>query len=88
VGAWKKIKVTVYLRGAAVLALSEFVDEFVDPDNYARYLPILGEWGRPVYVQRNAPCLADLGAPTLPCQEVSDAELAELAANSDCVLRF
>jgi len=88
VGAWKKANITLYLRDAAVLALSEFADELIDEDNYTRYLPIVGEFGRPVYVQKNAAELADIGESAFKFQEISDDELAALAANSTYVVRF
>src|ERR1043165_1204955 len=61
VGTWKKADITVYLHGPAVLALSEYVDEFIDEDNYSRYFPIVAEFGRPIYVQRGAELLGELG---------------------------
>ena len=73
VGAWKKADITVYLRDSAVLALSEFADEFVDEDNYTRYLPIVGEFGRPIYVQQNAKEIAELGESPLKFKEISEA---------------
>lgn len=85
VGTWKKADITVYLRGPAVLALSEYVDEFVDEDNYSRYFPIVGEFGRPIYVQRGAPLL---GESPLKFEEIDDTQLAQLAAASHYVLRF
>jgi hypothetical protein len=88
VGTWKKVDVSVYLRDAGVLALSEYADEFVDEDNYTRYFPIVAEGGRPIYVQRGAPLLAELGTPPLPFQEISDAELASLAASHTYTTRF
>jgi len=88
VGAWKKIDVTVYLRGQTVLSLNEFTDELVDADNYARYWPIIGGWGRPIQVQQGNPWLAGVENPGLTWREISDAELAALAAGSDYVLRF
>ena len=88
VGTWKKTDVTVYLRGAAVLALTEFTDELVDEENFTRYFPIVGEWGRPIYVQQGAPLLGELGQATLPYQEVSDDELASLAARHTSTARF
>jgi hypothetical protein len=88
VGTWKKIDITVYLRGEAVLALSEFADGFVDEDNYVRYFPIVGEWGRPIYVQRGAPLLGELGESPLKYEEIDDARLATLAASHTYVLRF
>src|SRR6185503_4571591 len=80
VGTWKKADVTVYLRGPAVLALSEFVDEFIDEDNFSRYFPIVGEFGRPIYVQRGASLLGELGESPLKFEEVDDSRLAQLAA--------
>jgi sulfur relay (sulfurtransferase) DsrF/TusC family protein len=88
VGTWKKTDITVYLRGAAVLALGEFTDDLVDEDNFNRYLPIVGEWDRPIYVERQAALLADLGEARLPFEEIDDARLAALAARSNYVLRF
>ncbi|MEO7297695.1 MAG: hypothetical protein ABI042_03855 [Verrucomicrobiota bacterium] len=88
VGTWKKTDFTIYLRGPAVLALSEFADEFLDEDNYTRYLPIAAEFGRPIYVQKGAPEISELGESSFKFQEISDEELAELAAESDYVLRF
>lgn len=88
VGTWRKTEVTLYLRDAAVLALGEFTDELMDEDNFNRYLPIVKEFGRPVYVQRGCPLLSELGEATLPFEEIDDARLAALAASSDYVLRF
>ncbi len=88
VGAWKKADITFYLRNAAVLALSEFADEFVDEDNYTRYLPIIAEFGRPIYVQKNARELSEIGDTSFKIKEISDDELADLAAKSNYVVRF
>jgi sulfur relay (sulfurtransferase) DsrF/TusC family protein len=88
VGTWKKVDISVYLRGAAVLALSEYADEFIDEDNYTRYFPIIGEWGRPIYAQRGAPLLGEIGDSALKFEEISDEELAGLAAHSDYVVNF
>ncbi len=88
VGTWKKADVTLYLRGPAVRALGEWVDDLIDEDNFTRYLPIVGEFGRPIYVQRGAADLADLGETTLKFEEIDDTKLAELAAQSTYVLRF
>lgn len=88
VGTWKKVDVTVYLRDTAVLALSEYPDELVDEDHFTRYFPIVGEFGRPVYVQRGAPLLAEIGQATLPFEEIDDAQLAAICARNRYVLRF
>ena len=88
VGTWRKADVTLYLRGAAVLALSEFADELEDGDNFIRYLPIVGEFGRPVYVQKGVAELQELGETRLSWQELDDKELACMAADHNCVSYF
>lgn len=88
VGAWKKVEVTLVLCEAAALALSEFPDELVDEDNFTRYLPIIGEWGRPVYVETGAPFLEDLGQSPVRWERITVGRVAELAAASQYVLRF
>ena len=88
VGAWRKVDVAVYLREAAVLALGEHAQELVDGENYARYLPLLEEMGKPVYAQKGAAALGKLGQPTVRVEEITDVQLAGMAAARDCVLRF
>jgi len=88
VGAWKKVELAVYLREAAVLVLGEQAEALMDGDDYARYLPVLRESGGPVYVQEGAAALGELGHATLPFEEISDEQLAGLAAARGCVLRF
>jgi hypothetical protein len=88
IGAWKKIKVAVYLRAAAVLVLGEEAEDFVDGENYARYLPVLRELGAQLYVQKGAALLGKLGLAASPFEEISDERLAGIAAARSCVLRF
>jgi hypothetical protein len=88
VGAWKRAEVLLYLREAAILALSEFVDELVDEDHFHRYLPIVGEWERPVYVQRGHPLRTQLGTSPVRFEEIGDDELATLAAQAGCIAWF
>jgi hypothetical protein len=88
VGAWKKVEVAVYLRQAAVLVLGEEAEALVDGENYALYLPVLRELGRPFYVQKGAALLGELGQAASPFEEISDEELAGMAAARGCVLRF
>lgn len=88
IGTWKKAEVLLYLRGPAILSLSEYSDEWIDEDNFSRYLPILKEWGRPVYVQEGAPEIAELGEPLTPYEEISDAHWASIAAQATYAFRF
>ena len=88
ISAWKKAEVTLYLRGPAVLALGEWVDELVEDDNFTRCLPILRDTGRPVYVEKSSPFLAELGEATMPFEAIDDAQLAQLASSNTAILRF
>ena len=88
VGAWRKVDVTLVLCGSAALALSEFPDDLLDEDHFTRYLPIVGEFGRPVYVETGAPYLKDLGESPVAYERITVPQLAAMAAASEFVLRF
>jgi hypothetical protein len=88
VGTWQRADIALYLRGEAVLALGETVGVLVDEEDYAQYWPMLAESGQRVYVQKNAAALRDLGPSAVPFTEISDGQLAELAAEQTCVIRF
>ena len=88
VGVWRKVEVAVYLRGAAVLVLGEEAEALMDGENYPQYLPVLGESGRPVFVQKGADALGRFGQAALPFEEISDEQLAAMAAAFGSVLRF
>ena len=86
VGVWKKVDITVYLREAAVLILNESTDDLLDEENFPRYLPMMGDFGRPIYVQRGAPLLARQSV--FQIEEIDDGQLARIAASRNCVVRF
>ena len=88
VGAWRKVTVTVYLRGAAVLALREFPDDLAEGDNFSRYLPLVRESGGLIFAQRGAALLNDIGQSPVSFHETGDDELAVLVTNNDYVVRF
>ena len=88
VGAWRKAAVTIYLRDAAVLALSEFPDELTDGHNFSRYLPIVGESSGVLCAQRGAPWLREIGRAPVSFREIDDEELATLALESHYLIRF
>jgi sulfur relay (sulfurtransferase) DsrF/TusC family protein len=88
VSAWKKTEVSVYFRDEAILALSEDTADFVNEDNITRYLPMLTENKCPVYVQENNRSLGDLGESPVTSEQLTDADLAKLAAKQNYVLRF
>lgn len=88
VGTWKKAEIHLHLRGAAILALGEWVDDLLDEDNFTRYLPIVGESGGPVTVEAGSPFLAHLGESTLQHTPITTDQLAVLTTHSSSVLRF
>jgi len=88
IGTWRNLAVTVYLRDAAVLALSEFPDELVNGENFRRYLPMVPESGGAILVQGGAPLLKEVGQSPVSFRETGDDGLADLAATNDYVLRF
>jgi hypothetical protein len=89
VSSWKKAEVLLYLRENAVRCLTEFPEDLVDSDNFTRYLPLLAEETKhPVYVQKGAPALAEIGRPPVGVCEIDDAQLAEMAARSQYLTRF
>jgi len=87
VGAWRTAEILLYLREAAVLALSEHPEGLVDEENYRFYFPGLRDFGF-IYVQRAAPLLSNIGQTPYRYQEIDDAQLAGLAARSTYLLHF
>jgi len=88
VAAWEKADIAVYLREEAVLALGESSGGLVEEEDYARYWPILAESSQPIYAQKNSAALRELGQAAVAFREISDAQLAELAAAQTYVIRF
>jgi hypothetical protein len=90
VSVWKKVEVALYLRGPALLLLGENAEDLglVDAENYARYFPLLREERVPIYAQEGAGELARRIRPAMSFEEISDARLAEIAADGNSVLHF
>ena len=88
VGVWEKAEVTLYLRGAAVLALGEFAEDLIDGENFARYLPVLAESERTILAQGETPSLKELGEARVKYQAIDDAQLARIASASHATVRF
>ncbi len=83
VGAWKKTEVTLLLRGPAGYALGEYVDELVHEDNYTRYLPIVAEGARPLFLADDFTDAAALEGSPWKFQRASEADIARLYAEND-----
>jgi sulfur relay (sulfurtransferase) DsrF/TusC family protein len=88
VGAGETIHAVLYFRGPSLLALGESAEELVDGDNFLQYLPLAATCGGRVCAQSRSPLLAELGEAPVKFEPVDDDELARLARDSDCVLRF
>lgn len=88
VGVWGKVRITLYLRGAATRILREDVEDLADGDQFTRHLPLLGERGRTLLVQQGAVAEVDRGSLSLSIVEIDDRELARLVAAAHHVWRF
>lgn len=86
VATWKRVDVAIYLRGPAVLAAAENIDDLVDADNLTRYTPLLRDLGRPVYIDSEfRPGLTETA---VPIEALDASGLAQLATRSTYVLHF
>jgi hypothetical protein len=88
IGVWKRNTLAIYLRDAAVLALSPDAGDWLDGDAFVRYLPLLQQAAHPVYVQKENRWLHELGEPSVPFLAVSDSQLANLMLEFQCITRF
>ena len=85
--AWRKIDVSLFLTGPAVVAVTSDPDDFVDEESYNRYLPMFLEMGRPVLVdaESNAPALTD---DAIAHRKISRAEFAAETSRTTYLMRF
>jgi hypothetical protein len=88
VAAWRKVDVSLYLAGPAVLALSADTDDFVNEESFTQYLPMLVESGRPILAEAGAPLLREIRETAVRFEAISPPKLAALASEMACVLRF
>jgi len=89
IGAWKKTDVTLLLRGpVAAYSLQEYADELVDEDNFTRYLPIVAESPRPIYVEDTFTDRAALDGSPWKYEIIPAAKTAELIRTNDYLIRL
>jgi hypothetical protein len=89
IGVWKKTDVTLLLRGpVAGYSLQEYADELVDEDNFTRYLPLVAESGRPVYLEDTFADLAALEGSPWRYEVVSPDKSADLIRQHDYLIRL
>jgi hypothetical protein len=89
IGAWKKTDVTLLLRGpVAGYSLQEYADELVDEDNFTRYLPLVAESPRPIYLEDSFADVGALEGSPWKYEIVSPARTAELIRENDYLIRL
>jgi hypothetical protein len=84
--AWRKVDVTLFFTGPAVLAVNPDVDDFVDEESYRRYLPMFLESSRPVLVEAGSamPSVDD----AVIYRTVSQREFAAETSRTTYLMRF
>jgi hypothetical protein len=88
IGAWRKTDVTLLLRGPAAYSLQEYADELVDEDNFVRYLPLVAESPRPIYVENSFTDAEALKGSAFRYEMISPERTAELIATHDYLIRL
>jgi hypothetical protein len=88
IGAWRKTDVTLLLRGPAGYSLQEYADELVDEDNFVRYLPIVAEAPRPIYLENSFSDVAALKGSAFTYETIAPARTAQLILEHDYLIRL
>ena len=89
IGVWKKTDVTLLLRGpVAGYSLQEYADELVDEDNFTRYLPLVAESPRPIYLEDSFTDLKALEGSLWKYEIVPAAKTAELVCANNYLIRL
>jgi hypothetical protein len=88
IGAWKKTDVTMLLRGPAAYSLQEYADELVDEDNFVRYLPLVAEAERPIYIEHSFTDFPALEGSAFRYEVISRDRSRELILSHDYLIRL
>jgi hypothetical protein len=89
IGVWQKTDVTLLLRGpVAGYSLQEYADELVDEDNFTRYLPLVAESPRPIYVEDSFTDVAALEGSPWKYEIIPATRTAELLRGHDYLIRL
>ncbi len=88
IGAWRKTEVTLLLRGPAAYSLQEYADELVDEDNFVRYLPLVAESQRTIYIEESFTDLPALEGSAFRHEVISRERAEELIASHDYLIRL
>src|SRR5688572_26775796 len=85
VGAWRKVQVHVYLKGAAVKALDEFADELKNGELFTQYLPSIPEHGGKIIVDMANFRLTSVNS-VIPFEAMTSKQIQKLASEVDHVM--
>lgn len=88
VAAWRKVVVSLYLAGPAVLALSSDVDDFINEESFTHFLPMIPETDGAILAEAGAPLLSSIIEPPVPFQTIDRAELAARGSRTNYLLTF
>ena len=89
IGVWKKTDVTLLLRGpVAGYSLQEYADELVDEDNFTRYLPLVAESPRPIYLEDSFTDAKALEGSPWRYEIISGTRTAELIRDNNYLIRL
>jgi len=89
IGVWKKTDVTLLLRGpVAGYSLQEYADELIDEDNFTRYLPLVAESPRPIYLEDSFADLKALEGSPWKYEVIPALKSAELIRANDYLIRL
>jgi hypothetical protein len=88
IGAWRKTDVTLLLRGPAGYSLQEYADELIEEDNFTRYLPIVVEGPRPIYLEDSFADLAALDGSPWRYEVITRDRAAQLVRENDYLIRL
>jgi hypothetical protein len=88
VATWRRVQVTLYLRGAAVLCVSERGAELVDGDSITGWLKLLRESGGRICVDQEVSTSTGAGILAREVERFSVPDLARTAAEADILWQF
>lgn len=89
IGVWKKTDVTLLFRGpVAGYSLQEYADDLVDEDNFTRYLPLVAELPRPIYLEDSFTDLTALEGSPWKFEVIPASRTAGLILANDYLIRL
>jgi hypothetical protein len=85
VGAWQKVRVSVYFEGEAIRCLTEAAEDSQGGPILVQYLPMVTAHGGEIYVEAKHRLLNEVD---LNVKEVDRQRLSELVSNADYQMNF